>query len=264
MEEIEVYRIRTERMDKDRFAAIGEALGLRGDVVATEEALGMHDGERALAWAQPGGRFAGLLFLTDQSQALGAPTKEVPDTGRAEEWAHAFLDEHRLEPRDRDDHIRVSFEIRAHVTVARIEEGEGRRRRVRTVPARTDVVSHIEVNGHHVTGPRARVRLTFLAPGQPAWMHRGLWDTLEVFETRRFVGEEEAKEDLAARLASRGDREMRWHLRNLRLAYFAGEYEGGPDLLVPHWFAEIEMPGPRGSDPKAQGPRQLVQLDAVR
>ena len=54
MAEIPVFRINTERMKKDKFVAIAAQLGLRGEPLATEEALFIHDKQRALAYAMPG------------------------------------------------------------------------------------------------------------------------------------------------------------------------------------------------------------------
>ncbi len=264
MEEIEVFRIHTERMDRDKFVAIGGALGLKGDVVVTEEALFARDDVRALAYAQPGAKFAGLLFYTDQSQGLAEPVKEVPDPGKVDEWSRRFLDEFRLGPQDSDDRVRVSFETRAVVGESRVEQGDGRRRRVRDVPVTTDLVSILQVNDRYVTGPRAKVRMTFKRPESPALIHRGLWEKLEVFESRPLLTEEEATDAVAGRLIKRGEGTRAWKLLNLRLAYFAGEYGGGPDLLVPYWFAEVEMGGAAGSDARLQPPRQLLQLKAVR
>ena len=46
---------------------------------------------------------------------------------------------------------------------------------------------------------------------------------------------------------------------SMRLAYFAGEYAGGADLLLPYYFAEVEFRNPKDRERKLQGPRQLVQ-----
>lgn len=264
MEEIEVFRIHTERMDRDKFVEIGAKLGLKGDVVVTDEALFVRDDVRALAYAQPGAKFAGLLFYIDQSQGLTEPLKEAPDPGKVDAWSRRFLDQFRLGPKGSDDRVRVSFQTRAVVGEARVEDSDGRRQRVRRVPVTTDLVSVLQVNDRYVTGPRAKVRMTFKRSDSPALIHRGLWEKLEVFESRPLRTEEEAKEAVASRLIKRREGTQAWKLLNLRLAYFASEYTGGPDLLVPYWFAEVEMRGPAGSDARLQRPRQLLQLVAVR
>ena len=47
--------------------------------------------------------------------------------------------------------------------------------------------------------------------------------------------------------------------------YWADAFTGGPDLLAPWYFAEIEHTDPRydGKDP-IQGPRQVLRLPAFR
>lgn len=54
-------------------------------------------------------------------------------------------------------------------------------------------------------------------------------------------------------------------LVSLRLVYWADEFKGGPDLLAPWYFAEIEHSDPRyaGKEP-IQGPRQLLRIPAFR
>ena len=42
---------------------------------------------------------------------------------------------------------------------------------------------------------------------------------------------------------------------SMRLAYFAGEYAGGADLLLPYYFAEVEFRNPKDRERKLQGPR---------
>ena len=66
MDEIPVFRIHTERIKKAKFEGIADYLGLRGKPVVTEDALFLQDRQRALAYAMPGSRFAGLLFFTEK------------------------------------------------------------------------------------------------------------------------------------------------------------------------------------------------------
>ena len=66
MKSIPLFRIKTARMKAERLAKIARALGMEGKTHSNEEALVVHDDTNALAYAQPCGKFAGVLFFTDQ------------------------------------------------------------------------------------------------------------------------------------------------------------------------------------------------------
>jgi hypothetical protein len=51
---------------------------------------------------------------------------------------------------------------------------------------------------------------------------------------------------------------------DVRLAYFATEYHGGPDLLSPYYFVEVEYEDRTAQERQAQGPRQMLWLPAYR
>ena len=259
MAEIPVYRIHTEQLKKEKFAAIAEHLVLKGQVVATEEALFMRDKQRALAYALPGSRFAGLLFFTDQSQGIAAVDKSVPGTEEVETWTNEFLKRFQLIPGEsKDDRIKLSFSIRALRTESAVEEGK----EVKRVPVKTDVASEIRVNDNYVTGPRAKLRLVFKNARRPVLMHRAIWERLEVFETRTMLTEDEAYRKISDQLSRRGEAQRNWRMINNRMAYFAGEFSGGPDLLLPYYFAEVEFHAPEDREKTRQGPRQLIKIPA--
>jgi len=263
MADIPVFRIHTERIEKEKFSAIADHLGLRGDAVVTDEALFMQDKQRALAYALPGSRFAGLLFFTDQSQNMAA-VERVPGAEEVESWTSEFLKRFQLSPRDSgDSRIRVSLSTRVLRSESAIQEGK-ETKDVRRVPVKADVLADLRVNDHHVTGPRAKLRLVFKNAKAPLWIHRALWEKLEVFETRTLITEDEAYHRLSDRLSKRGPARRAWRMLNLRMAYFAGEFSSAPDLLLPYYFAEIEMRDPSDGDRTRQGPRQLFQVPACR
>ena len=263
MTNIQVFRIQNERLEKDKFAAIAEHLGVRGDIKATPEALFVQDKQRALAYALPGARFAGLLFFTDQSQGLGASVDRAPGNEEAERWTHEFLQRFQLGPRALDDQrIRTSFATRVLRTEAVQERDEGRE--LRRAPVKTDIISDLRVNDRYVTGPRAKVRLVFKNAKQPAWIHRSLWDRLDVFEERPLLSEDEAHRKVAERITRRGETRKTWRMNSIRLAYFAGEFCGGPDLLLRYYFVEVEFRDPKDRQMTRQGPRQLIQIRACR
>lgn len=263
MAEIPVFRMHTEPMKKDRFAAIAAHLGVRGELVATGDALFIHDKERALAYAMPGSRFAGLLYFTDASQGFASPAAgRLPGDKVVAEWADTFLKRFQLLPRPSDDsQLRTAFAPRTFSRESIVEEGE-KTVKLRRVPIAAEVAVDVRANDCHVTGPRARVRLSFRAAKGPLWIHRGLWDRLEVFERRPLVSEDDAHRKLSDRLSARGASGRAWRLVGMRLAYFAGEFCGGPDLLLPYYFAEVEFRDPKFEGRDGQGPRQLIQMPA--
>jgi len=262
MAEIPLFRIYTERMKKDKFVAIAAQLGLRGEPVATEEALFMHDKQRALAYAMPGSRFGGLLYFTDASQGIAAPSGRVPAGKAVEGWTGALLKRFQLlPPQSEDKQVRVSFASRVLRRESVVEEGQ-KAVKIRREPLTAEIAYDVRVNDHHVTGPRAKVRLTFKNPKGPAWINRGLWEKLDVFETRPLFSEDEVHRRLSDQLSGRGSARKAWRLIGMRLAYFAGEFCGGPDLLRPYYFAEVEFRDPKDEAGGRQGPRQIIQMPA--
>jgi len=262
MDEIPVFRMSTERMKKDKFVAIAAQLGVRGEPKATEEAWFMHDKQRALAYAMPGSRFGGLLFFTDAAQGLATPVSRVPDNKVVQDWAGALLKRFQLIPLpSADEKVQASFASRVFRRESVVEEGQ-KEAKIRRAPLTTEIAFDVRVNEQHVTGPRARVRFAFKNPKGPAWIHRGLWEKLEIFETRPLFAEDDVYRKLSDRISGRGTARKVWRMISLRLAYFAGEFCGGPDLLLPYYFAEVEFRDPANEKRDRQGPRQLIQLPA--
>lgn len=263
MSEIPIFRIRNERMDKAKFTAIAQHLGLRGEPVATDEALFLQDKTRAMAYAQPGSRFAGLLFFNDQSQGIAEPVDRVPGVDVIENWTADFLKRFHLGPGEsKDERLRVAFTPRAVRIEAITEQGE-RRMDLKRTPLKTDIIADLRINDIDVAGPRGKVRMVFKNAKAPAMMHRALWETLEVFETRRLLTENDVYRIIGDRLTPRGATRKTWSLVRNRLAYFAGEFIGGPDLLLPYYFAEVEFRDPKDQERTRQGPRQLLQIPAT-
>jgi hypothetical protein len=263
MAEIPVFLMHTEPMKKDRFAGIAAHLGVRGELTATRDALFVQDKARALAYALPGSRMAGLLFFTDTSQGLASPVAgRLPGDKVVEEWAGAFLKRFQLLPAQPEKaQVKATFTSRTFVRESVVEDGEkyGKPRRV---PLAAEVAVDVGADGYRVTGPRAKVRMAFKGTKGPLWIHRGLWDAIEVFERRPLLSEDDAYRRLTDRLSARGATRRLWRLVGMRLAYFAGEFGGGPDLLLPYYFAEVEFRDPKGDLREGQGPRQLIQMPA--
>ena len=263
MASIETFRIQTEQLHKDKFVAIADHLGMRAEVKATPAALFMQDKERSLAYALPGARLGGLLFFIDQSQGLGTLVERAPGHEEVERWTREFLERFQLGPRDSSsDRIRTTMGTRVLRTEA-MQEGQDRSD-VRRVPVKTDVVSDLRLNDHHVTGPRAKIRLIFKHARQPACIHRSLWEKLEVFDERPMLSEDEAYHRVSNRIARRGQASKNWRMLNMRLAYYADELSGAPDLLLPYYFIEVEYRDPKSVEPRRQGARQLIKVPASR
>jgi hypothetical protein len=241
--------------------AVAESLGLRAKLERTDEALLAHDGERVIAYAQPSARFAGLLFFVDQTVAWAEPVKRPVRAGRARKWAESFLSEAELLPGEVEG-AELEFELEARATDTVIFDGKERRRE----STKTDILSRIALSGIEVAGPRAKVRMIFKAGERPVMIPVGLWDKLSRYEERELVSEHEVAAAIRDGLADRKDGSSRASkLTDLRLVYWADEFTGGPDLLTPWYFAEIEHTDPRyaGEEP-IQGPRQVLRVPAFR
>lgn len=108
MERITLYRVKPPRLDRKRFDSIARSLGIKAEVVEAEDAIAVRDERRTVAYAQPGSKFGGLLFFTDQSVSLGAVSDRLPDARAVKGWADEFLKSHRLLPKAVDKQIEVN------------------------------------------------------------------------------------------------------------------------------------------------------------
>lgn len=258
-----LLRRRTQTIGADKFAKLGEHLGIKGKLQRTDDAVMLKDDTRALAYAQPCAKLAGLLFFADQSVAWGEVTEKVVTDKRARDWAGALLEKFELLPAKNDDRkIRFDFELTAAQTEGVVFDGKARRR----VKAKTDVGASIAVNGIPVVGPRGKVRMLFKATERPVMMHVGLWESLAVYEERELVSEHEVVRVVRDKLELRSECGKRnYDVRDVKLVYYADEFAGGPDLLAPWYFIEVELRDPRHGGPEpVQGPRQVMRVPAFR
>jgi hypothetical protein len=266
-ETITLYKRRTRALDAERLAALARLLGIEGKACQTDEALAHHDGTRTLACAQPCSKWAGLLFYSDQSVAWGEAGGKLLPAQRAQAWTEQLLAKFELLPRasDGDGSGKLELRIDARETDAIVFDGRERRK----VPAKTDVISHIALDGVPVVGPRAKVRAVFKHDERPVMLHVGLWDSLQGHETRERVREHDVIRSVDEKLAQRQRCGQRaYDLRDLRLVYMAGEFAGAPDLLVPEYHVEIELrhlhAGAGKARPAGPAPRQVLRLPAWR
>ena len=56
-----------------------------------------------LAYSQPGSKFAGLLFYTDQTQNIAESCGNLIEPKMAEDWCDSFMQKHRPDPRPTDN-----------------------------------------------------------------------------------------------------------------------------------------------------------------
>lgn len=250
-------------MPADRFVKLASSLRLKGEPANTDEALFLRDETRALAYAQPCAKFAGLLFYADQSVAWGEPTEKLVSEERARTWAAELLKKFSLLPKQDDtENIRLEVDLAGVQAPAVAFDGKERRQ----VKVKTDVISKIALNGIPVVGPRGTVRMIFKSDERPVMMHVGLWESLAVFEEREMVREHDVVRTVHERLTQRSDCASRpYKVNDVRLVYFADEFRGGPDLLTPEYHVEVELRDPRAKGKESlQGPRQVIRLPAYR
>lgn len=262
MSQILLYRMKPERMKPNKFTEIARHLDTKGELVETGEALAIHDSERALAYAQPGGRFAGLLFYIDQSRGVAQVVDKLIDSKSAEHWATDFLDRFGLAPRKVEDkRVKLSFEIYTYEDQSITFDRKERRR----IKLKTEIGSKIELNGIRVVGPRAKVRMVFKDQERPISIHRGLWESIEVYEERELVREHDIYTVLKEKLAKRRDSRAYYDVIDCKIAYFAREFCSEPDILAPFYFIEVEYEAANAEKMGiTQGPRQVFLLPAYR
>lgn len=262
MAEIFLFRMRPRRLETDRIAQMAERLGIDGKPIETEEAIAVRDKERVLAYAQPGSKFGGLLYYTDQSQSVAELIDKPLDVELAQAWADDFVRGFELLPVPADDErIRLNIELHSYQTNAVVDDGREQRKH----PLKTEIGSKIELNGVPVAGPRGKVRMVFKDRKAPATIHCCLWERLEVYDTREQLQADEVIQATGERLRWREGREIQYEVKKVNLAYFAREYEGGADLLSPCFFVEVEFEDRTGKKLGIEeGPLQLFCVPAYR
>jgi hypothetical protein len=259
MSEIFVYKIKTPRLDPERLVEIARFLELEGQPIVTDEALMLQDSSRVLVYAQPGSKLAGHLFYSDRSRGLAEVVDELLSVREAEAFANSFARSFALTPRTIEDgRIRFSLELGGEVTEAVTFDGEERR----TSRIKTEISSKIYLNDIRVVGPRAKVRMVFKEQDKPILANVSFLEKIEVYEERELIREHDIVMAVKEKLADRKGQRT-FNVLDVKLAYFAHEYNGGPDLLAPYYFVEVEYKDINAPENVArQGPRQLIHLPA--
>lgn len=263
MASILLFRTHANRLSAGSLHKISRHLGIGGKAQEAEEAVVAVSERQTLVYAQPCSRMAGVLFYTDQSQSIAEPVKRPLGDAKARAWGDAFLRGFDLLPKTpEDDRIALKIDTHAQRTDGIVFDGKERK----PIAMKTDFRTRVTLNGIPVVGPRARARMVFKEGERPALVHVGFWHTMDVYEEREWVREHDIVNTVHERISRREKcGEARYDLIDVKLAYFAGEFRGGPDVLLPYYFVELEQMDPH---PKArgrvQGPRQLLRLPAYR
>lgn len=262
MTKIYLYRVKAAAMKKEKFAAIAKELGIKSKFIETEDALAIHDTARALAYAQPSAKFAGLLFFSDQLQATAGDVKKPIDPKSAKAWTDNFMERFDLLPgKIGDERIKLRYETLSDQTEAVIFDGKERTKK----KIKTEVRSQMSLNDIPVEGPRSKVRMIFKELDRPIMIHLGMWESIEIYEERELIREHDVYTIVKEKLAQRQKNEINYDIVDIKLAYYADEFKGGPDLLIPYYFVEIEYEDKKGREMGiAQGARQIFPVPAYR
>jgi len=262
MSKIFVYKVKPQRMKPDKFTKIARYLEIKNKPVETDEALLIRDSSRALAYGQPEAKCAGLLFYTDQSKGVAEAVVKLLDVKRAKRWADEFLQRFDLIPRKVEDkRVDFRFDTTNYQTEAVTFDGKERRKS----KVKTEIGSKIVLNGTPVVGPRAKVRMIFKGQESPILIHRGLWEDIEVYEEREVVREHDIVKVVREKLTKRRNGRAYYNVIDIKLAYFAHEFNGGPDILAPFYFIEVEYEDINAEKKDVmQGLRQIFWLPAYR
>jgi hypothetical protein len=257
-----IFRTKPQRLDLERFSKIARQLGINKKAIETDEAMAAYDSVRALAYAQPGAKFGGLLYYTDQSVSLGEIVKKPVDPAAAKNWSDGFLKDFKLLPKAPGDK-RIAFRLGTKGVSGSAFLFDGKRRKEQKV--NTEVISRISLNGITAGGPRAKIRIVFKEKEPPLMMHCGIWGEIEVYEERELVEKEDVMKVVKEKLSSRSNSKSSFQVSDIRLSYFAKEYEGGPDLLAPYYFVDVEFEDRQSQKLGiSQGPRQMFWIPAYR
>jgi hypothetical protein len=265
-----IFKRSTSRMETELFQKMAETLQIKGKIVETENAIAINDSNRIIVYAQPSAKFAGLLFYNDQSKGIADPIEKIQDNRKAKSWADMFMREFNLLPSNpKDERIKLAFSLSSTSTDSIVFDGKERKK----VKNKVEIKSEIKLNEIPVVGPRAKTRMIFKDQEKPILIHNCLWDRLEVDDERDPVGINEVvkavKEKLMQRRSEKESigarRIVQCEVVSTRLAYFANEYAGGPDLLAPYYFIEVEFEDPQAKKNGIEhGPKQMFWVPAYR
>jgi hypothetical protein len=254
---IGVFHRQTRWLGHGDIQRLAAAVGVEGRLVESDDRLLVGDGARSLAYLQPPARLAGQLLLSDRTPAAGAAVRAPLDAGHATRLARELLERWGVPPAGTPDGP-THFDLEATGSDVAAARDTGGGEPASAGGAVTQVVGRIRLDGLPVVGPRGEVRLTFGAEARPRRVRVALWESLRLHEERQLVSPHEALHTAVGRLLGRADVLGRpVEVREIRLVYFADEYRGGADLLVPEYLVAVE----HGGDARS---RQVLRVPAWR
>lgn len=262
MSGIPIFKMKARQLSRNLMSEMAQYLRVKAKAMASDEGIAFSDGKRSLAYGQPCARMAGVLLFTDQNRGMAEPIKRVVPVASAKRWTDGFLKKFKLYPSPlKEEKVILDFSTEAVHTDAILFDGKERRKQ----RVKTDVSSRILINDIPVTGPRAKVRMVFKDVERPIFIYCALWADLEIFEERELVSQHDVFLTVKEKLADRQCRTPRYTVGDVRLAYFAPKFKGGPDLLEPYYFVEIEYADPKNQKGvEIQGPRQVFWIPASK
>ena len=255
MSKIKIFRYRPKHMETDLFSNIANDLRLKGELKQGEEGLVIYNDHQIMTWSQPNAKFGGVLFYADRNRSLAKPSRRVAEVDPIKDYMNGFLKRSQLMPNP--GKLDVSVKLKAKVTNAMMETGG--KEEIKRVPMRVDVYSDIRLDDLPVLGPRAKIRAAFDG-ATPQFLHIGLWETMDVYKTGELIPKDHLLKIIDDKTKSR-ERKMDLRVIDINLAFWAGEYRGGADILEPYYFVEIEhqMPDERKGEENS-GPRQVLKF----
>ena len=262
MSTIVIPRVRPMRLDPDHLRRVGDRLRVDGELIESEEAIAIIDGHRTVVHGQPSNRMGGLTTAIDTSRGIAPPVdgeRELLDPDKAAGIIAELLDDAGLGTRRTRSDLALETRIDSRITEGVHFDGKERR----PVKVKTDVRARVTLDGLPVSGPRAGASATFTDDERPLRLLAASWDAVVAYEEVTLIERDEAIATLLEAHATRPERNgasrAEAAVLSATLAYWAGEYCGGADVLTPSWFVEVAQPN--GKDEVA--PRQLVRLPAV-
>jgi hypothetical protein len=254
-----VARVRPTTLDDDRITALAETISLRGELLRTDEAIALVGPDGAVVHGQPGNRMGGLTNLVDHRRGIADLPPETDQrrlipAEKAAAIVAELTERLRLGPTVADGGAKLDVRVDARVTQGVRFDGKERY----AFDAKTDVRTRVLLDGVPLSGPRAGVSATFLEDASPVLLAVTTWDAVEAFDEVEVLEKDEVVENLLA--AAKGRRRATpVEIVSASLAYWAGPYEGGADVLEPVWFVEVAHAPAKGEE---AGPHQLVKIAA--
>lgn len=257
MPTVAIPRVRPAPLDLDTIASLARRFRVAGEHVEAEDAVVISSDAGVVVHGRAGNRMGGLTTAVDLTRGVASPGREPLPAPTADSLSTELLEAHGLGATRTRSELEITWRLASQITDAVVFDGEQRRRQ----PAVTEVRARVLVDGVPVSGPRAGAALTFLDGEAPLRMTVTTWTALEVHEESELLDRDEVVAELLVPARDRRRRAPGLEILSMDLAYWAGPYAGGADVLQPCWFVLVRV---TGLDGEANPPRQLLRLPATR